>query len=86
MYCDYHLHSSFSGDSDAPMEKMIQQGIRLGLPAMCFTEHLDPDFPGGDCSFDLDIDAYQKKLLELKKPIRTAYRSFSDWNWGFSLI
>ena len=45
MYCDYHLHSSFSGDSDAPMEKMIQQGIRLGLPAMCFTEHLDPDFP-----------------------------------------
>ena len=66
MYCDYHLHSSFSGDSKTPMEEMIRQGIRLGLPAMCFTEHLDPDFPDGDCSFDLDIPAYQEKLMELK--------------------
>ena len=48
------------------MEEMIRQGIRLGLPAMCFTEHLDPDFPDGDCSFDLDIPAYQEKLMELK--------------------
>ena len=62
MYCDYHLHSSFSGDSEAPMEEMIQQGIRLGLSAMCFTEHIDPDFPDGDCSFDLDLPAYEKKL------------------------
>ncbi|HJD28879.1 MAG TPA: PHP domain-containing protein, partial [Candidatus Blautia avicola] len=54
MYCDYHLHSSFSGDSEVPMEEMIQKGIQLGLPAMCFTEHLDPDFPEGDYSFDLD--------------------------------
>ena len=67
MYCDYHLHSSFSGDSDTPMEEMIQKGIQLGLPAMCFTEHLDPDFPEGDCSFDLDLPAYEKKLRELKK-------------------
>ena len=67
MYCDYHLHSSFSGDSKTPMEEMIRQGIRLGLPAMCFTEHLDPDFPDGDCSFDLDIPAYQEKLMELKE-------------------
>ena len=66
MYCDYHLHSSFSGDSEAPMEEMIQQGIRLGLSAMCFTEHIDPDFPDGDCSFDLDLPAYEKKLKELK--------------------
>ena len=67
MYCDYHLHSSFSGDSETPMEEMIRQGIRLGLPAMCFTEHLDPDFPDGDCSFDLDMPAYQKKLMKLKE-------------------
>ena len=24
---DYHLHSSFSGDSDIPMERMIERGI-----------------------------------------------------------
>ena len=47
------------------MEEMIQKGIQLGLPAMCFTEHLDPDFPEGDYSFDLDLPAYEKKLREL---------------------
>jgi len=42
---DYHLHSSFSGDSDASMEEMIRRGISLGLTTMCFTEHQDYDFP-----------------------------------------
>ena len=42
---DFHLHSSFSGDSEAPMEDMIQKGISLGLTQMCFTEHMDFDFP-----------------------------------------
>ena len=42
---DYHLHSSFSGDSDTPMEEMILRGIELGLTKMCFTEHNDFDYP-----------------------------------------
>ena len=31
---DFHLHSSFSGDSDTPMEDMILKGISLGLDTM----------------------------------------------------
>ncbi|MFR4895835.1 MAG: hypothetical protein ACLUB0_06540 [Blautia hansenii] len=27
------------------MESMIQRGIALGLPGICFTEHMDLDFP-----------------------------------------
>lgn len=42
---DLHLHSSYSGDSDTPMEDMILKGIDLGLSTMCFTEHNDFDFP-----------------------------------------
>ncbi len=42
---DLHLHSSYSGDSDTPMEDMILKGIDLGLTTMCFTEHNDFDFP-----------------------------------------
>ena len=42
---DFHLHSSFSGDCDAPMDQMIQSGIAKGLQSMCFTEHNDFDFP-----------------------------------------
>lgn len=42
---DFHLHSSFSGDSTAPMEEMIKQAISLGLTYLCFTEHNDFDYP-----------------------------------------
>ena len=60
---DYHLHSSFSGDSDTPMEEMILKGIELGLTRMCFTEHHDFDYPitepasdsDGTSESDLDI-------------------------------
>lgn len=45
---DYHLHSSFSGDSDTPMEEMILRGIEMGLSRMCFTEHNDFDYPAAD--------------------------------------
>ena len=34
---DCHLHSSFSGDAQAPMPEMIDKGISLGLETMCFT-------------------------------------------------
>ena len=44
MLADYHLHTSFSGDSTTPMEAMIQRGIELGLTSMCFTEHMDMDY------------------------------------------
>ena len=38
---DYHLHSHHSGDSDAPMEEMVKNGITAGLESMCFTEHVE---------------------------------------------
>lgn len=68
---DFHLHSSFSGDSDAPMEEMIQKGIELGLTHMCFTEHNDFDFPVCDQvpagTFDLNVDAYLYDLLKYRE-------------------
>lgn len=42
---DCHMHSSFSADSGTPMEEMIRRAIDLGLCGICFTEHLDPDYP-----------------------------------------
>ena len=41
---DFHMHTSFSGDSDAPMEEVIQRAIALGLTHICITEHYDPDY------------------------------------------
>lgn len=68
---DCHLHSSYSGDSDTPMEDMIRQGIAQGLTTMCFTEHNDfdypesPDTPAG--MFLLDTDPYLYDLARLKE-------------------
>ena len=39
MKSDFHMHSSFSGDSDTPMKDMIERAIALGLETICFTEH-----------------------------------------------
>ena len=33
---DYHLHTSFSSDSESPMEDMIKKAISLGLKTICF--------------------------------------------------
>ena len=42
---DFHMHTSFSADSDASMEEMIIQSINKGLKHISFTEHMDYDFP-----------------------------------------
>ncbi len=75
---DCHLHSSFSGDSDTPMEEMILQGIARGLKTMCFTEHNDfdypvyPDLPEG--YFLLNTDSYLYDLVRLKEKYQDRIR------------
>lgn len=67
MRCDFHMHSSFSGDSDTPMQDMITRAIALGLETICFTEHYDEDYPEGEEDFSLDVSAYHETLCTLKK-------------------
>lgn len=66
---DCHMHSSFSADSDSSMESMIETAIDRGLSGICFTEHLDPDYPKtpDNITFSLDIPAYREKFLSLKE-------------------
>ena len=70
--CDTHLHTSFSSDSQAPMEDMIKEAIHLGLKTICFTEHYDADFPEieSGLDFSLDFDAYYCKWKELSEKYR----------------
>ncbi|MDE7246867.1 MAG: histidinol-phosphatase HisJ family protein [Lachnospiraceae bacterium] len=68
---DFHLHSSFSGDSDTPMEDMVLKGIELGLTEMCFTEHNDFDYPVTEREtegfFEVNPDAYLYDFLKLRE-------------------
>lgn len=77
---DYHLHSSFSEDSQAPMEKMIQQAIALGLTDLCFTEHMDMDYacrPEDPAhSFEVDTASYLSDFLKYKEQYQTINLSF----------
>lgn len=66
---DCHMHSDFSADSPTPMEEMVRRAIACGMKGICFTEHLDPDYPKtpDGLEFPLDFPAYQQKLFELKE-------------------
>lgn len=78
---DYHLHSSFSGDSQANMEEMIQKAISLGIKNICFTEHMDLNFPvTDDCPagyFEANVDSYLFDLLRMRtKYVNDIYIAF----------
>ena len=68
---DCHMHSSFSADYSTLMEDMILKAVSLGLKGICFTEHLDPDYPvvpePEQPDFSLDIPSYQNTLNDLKE-------------------
>ena len=48
---------------------MIQRALELGLEGICFTEHLDPDYPPtpDDVDFSLDMKSYMGMLFSLKE-------------------
>ena len=70
---DFHLHSSFSGDSDTSMDLMVRSGIAKGLQSMCFTEHNDFDFPDipesgiNSSTFLLNVDSYLYDILRMRE-------------------
>ena len=77
MLWDTHLHTSFSGDSSAVPEDMIQKAIDLGLAGICVTDHLDLDYPEEPDLFLPNLDIYVPEIHRLSEkyrniiPIRT---------------
>jgi histidinol-phosphatase (PHP family) len=71
LFADYHMHSHNSGDSKAPMKDMIESAIEKGLKEICFTEHMDLDFPLlpdlPPDPFNLDIRSYKEELYKYKE-------------------
>lgn len=69
---DNHVHTAFSTDSSTPMESMLTKAIELGFSSICFTDHMDYDFPSqnGKVEFLLDVCAYfnEMKRLEVLYP------------------
>ena len=70
MKADFHMHTSFSTDSDTLPEKMVEKAIALGLDTICFTDHQDFDFPEGEHLFVFDTESYFDKMHSLQEIYR----------------
>lgn len=67
MMFDFHMHSNFSADCETPMEATIESAIKKGLTEICFTEHIDYEYPDPTIVFDLDVKKYNETILQLQK-------------------
>lgn len=68
MLADYHIHTKFSGDCESDPEALIVKALELGLGEICFTDHIDYDYPKeyGENIFLFDPVAYFAELNSLK--------------------
>ncbi|MBP1968543.1 histidinol-phosphatase (PHP family) [Virgibacillus natechei] len=64
---DYHIHSDFSADCETPMEKTIEQAMKIGVEELCFTEHIDYEYPDESIVFEFNLDRYDKKIKEMQE-------------------
>lgn len=84
---DYHVHSHHSGDSDAPMNEVVESAISKGLKFLCFTEHMDidyPEYPQDNITkntFLLDAKTYKNEFLKIKDK----YKDQIELHYGVEL-
>ena len=78
---DMHMHTHFSGDSQADSLAMAKKAQEIGLAGICFTDHLDIDYKETPGLFDLDIPSYKKEIL----PLKEQFEGKLDIGWGIEL-
>lgn len=68
-FSDNHVHSYFSTDSEASFESIIESALEKKLSSVCFTDHMDYDFPSEteEPEFVFDPDSYFARLQKLQK-------------------
>lgn len=62
MFTDYHIHTCYSGDSQAPVKAQLDAAVSAGLTHICFTDHVD--FDGVDL-IPADLAARNEEILAL---------------------
>lgn len=67
MIADIHVHSRFSADSEADPDEVVRKAAEAGLPAVCFTDHIDWDYPVEGLVFDFDTDDYFRTMESVRQ-------------------
>lgn len=70
MLADYHIHTSFSGDSTYPMEDVVKRAIKLGINEICITDHVD--YFVHEFSHLIDYKAYVREYRYVKDKYKDA--------------
>lgn len=66
MISDFHVHTSFSADSDTSPREQIEAAIRLGMREICITDHHDPGSKNMTrLDFTLDLSSYFPSIRTL---------------------
>lgn len=71
---DFHMHSDFSADCDVSMEDMVNGAIQKGLKGICFTEHIDYDYPDDSIVFEFDLKKYDQEIMRLREKYKRDIR------------
>lgn len=81
MLWDTHMHTHFSGDSDADPTKMARAAIARNLDGICITDHLDYDYPNDPDLFIIDFTQYKKEIGQLQSDFSDSLKI----NYGIEL-
>jgi histidinol-phosphatase (PHP family) len=81
-----HMHSEFSTDSQTPMKQQIEAALQRGLAGICFTDHMDYEFPSEAVSLsDLPSSASEKASLFVFDD-KCYIRQISKWQEEFPML
>lgn len=64
MLADYHMHTSYSNDSNYEMEAAVLKAIELKIDEICFSEHSDYGSMG---DYVVNYDEYYQGYLKMKE-------------------
>lgn len=70
---DYHTHTNFSSDSDAPMEEMIKAAIARGCNEIAITDHVDFDDRYDYTDYNKYIPVIRDLALRYKDDIKVTF-------------
>jgi histidinol-phosphatase (PHP family) len=72
MIGDYHVHTNFSSDCTSAPEELVEKALLLGMNEICFTDHVDFDYPlvNGEKLFNIDVKKYFDELTAVKDKYR----------------
>ena len=83
MRADYHMHTSFSYDSDSAPEEMILAAIQKGMKTICITDHHELDYiePG----WEQNLEKYHKMLREIQEKYQSKIEILAGIEFGMQL-